>query len=86
MGVISARSSGFNTPLAIELLDGEELKADEISRIQADLEGYNQRMQHSRDRVVSSASSDLDVVHSQSLPAGVPVHPLTSHGSDTMPT
>ena len=35
MGVLSTGSSGFNTPLAVELLDGEELSADEISRIQA---------------------------------------------------
>ena len=34
LGVLSARSSGYNTPLAVELMDGEELSADEISRIQ----------------------------------------------------
>ena len=85
MGVLSARSSGFNTPLAVELLDGEELSADEISRIQADLEDYNQRMQQARGWVVSSASSDLADVHRQTLPVGVPVHSMATDVSDEMP-
>ena len=85
MGVLSAKSSGFNTPLEIELLDGEELSADEISRIQADLEDYNQRMQQARDRAISSVSSDLDDVHRQTLPVGVPVHSMATDASDEMP-
>ena len=86
MGVLSATSSGFNTPLAIELLDGQELSSDEITRIQAEMEAHNQRTQEARERVVSSASSDLADVHSQSLPAGVPVHSMASDvASDTMP-
>ena len=86
MGVLSATSSGFNTPLAVELLDGQELSSDEITRIQAEMEAHNQRMQEARERVVSSASSDLVDVHSQSLPAGVPVHSMASDvASDTMP-
>ena len=43
-GVLAVRSSGFNPPFEIELMDGEELSADETHRIQADLEHYNQRM------------------------------------------
>ena len=87
MGVLSATSSGFNTPLAVELLDGQELSSDEITRIQAEMEAHNQRMQEARERVVSSASSDLADVHSQSLPAGVPVHSMASDvASDTMDT
>ena len=86
MGVLSATSSGFNTPLAIELLDGQELSSDEITRIQAEMEEHNQRMKEARERVVSSASSDLADVHSQSLPTGVPVHAMASDvASDTMP-
>ena len=86
MGILSATSSGFNTPLAVELLDGQELSSDEITRIQAEMEAHNQRMQEARERVVSSASSDLADVHSQSLPAGVPVHSMASDvASDTMP-
>ena len=86
MGVLSAASSGFNTPLAIELLDGQELSSDEITRIQAEMEAHNQRMKEARDRVIRSASSDLVDVHSQSLPVGVPVHSMASDvASDTMP-
>ena len=86
MGVLSARSSGFNTHLEIELLDGQELSSDEITRIQAEMEAHNQRMKEARDRVISSASSDLVDVHSQSLPVGVPVHSMASDvASDTMP-
>ena len=50
------------------------------------MEAHNQRTKEARERVVSSASSDLMDVHSQSLPAGVPVHSMASDGaSDTMP-
>ena len=86
MGVLSATTSGYNTPLEVELLDGQELSDDEVARIQAEMDAYTQRMQKARDRAVSSASSDLADVHSQSLPAGVPVHSMTSdEGSDKMP-
>ena len=46
------------------------------------MEAHNQRMKEARERVVSSASSDLVDVHSQSLPAGVPVHSMASDGDD----
>ena len=85
-GVLAVGSSGFNTPFEVELLDGKELSVDEISRIQAEMEAHNQRMKVARERVISSASSDLMDVHSQSLPAGVPVHSMASDvASDTMP-
>ena len=94
-GVLAVGSSGFNTPFEVELLDGKDLSVDEISRIQAEMEAHNQRMKEARERVVSSASSDLVDVHSQSLPAGVPVHSMASDatlsprelrdGDDTMP-
>ena len=86
MGVLSATTSGYNTPLEVELLDGQELSDDEVARIQAEMDAYTQRMQKARDRAVSSASSDLADVHSQSLPAGVPVHSMASDvASDKMP-
>ena len=81
-GVLAVGSSGFNTPFEVELLDGKDLSVDEISRIQAEMEAHNQRMKEARERVVSSASSDLVDVHSQSLPAGVPVHSMASDGDD----
>ena len=86
MGVLSATTSGYNTPLEVELLDGQELSDDEVARIQAEMDAYTQRMQKARDRAVSSASSDLADVHAQSLPVGVPVHSMASdEGSDKMP-
>ena len=42
-------------------------------------------MQQSRDRAISSASSDLADVHRQTLPAGVPVHSMETDGSESMP-
>ena len=85
-GVLAVGSSGFNTPFEVELLDGQELSTDEITRIEAEMEAHNQRMKEARERAVSSASSDLADVHSQSLPAGVPVHSMASDvASDTMP-
>ena len=86
MGVLSARSSGFNTPLAVELMDGQELSADEIARIQAEMEAHMEMMRGARQRTISSVSSDLADVHRQTLPVGVPVHSMASDGlSDTMP-
>ena len=72
--------------LRLKLLDGQELSTDEITRIQAEMEAHNQRMKEARERAVSSASSDFADVHSQSLPASVPVHSMASDvASDTMP-
>ena len=85
MGVLSARSSGFHTPLEIELLDGQELSADEIARIQAEMEAHMEMMRGARQRTISSVSSDLADVHRQTLPAGVPVHSMETDGSETMP-
>ena len=85
MGVLSARSSGFNTPLEIELLDGQELSDDEIARIQAEMEAHMEMMRGARQRTISSVSSDLEDVHRQTLPAGVPVHSMETDGSETMP-
>ena len=42
-------------------------------------------MQQARDRAISSVSSDLDDVHRQTLPAGVPVHSMATDASDEMP-
>ena len=85
MGVLSARSSGFNTPLAVELMDGQELSADEIARIQAEMEAHVEMMRGARQRTISSVSSDLADVHRQTLPVGVPIHSMETDGSETMP-
>ena len=51
-GVLAVGSSGFNTPFEVELLDGQELSTDEITRIQAEMEAHNQRMKEARERAV----------------------------------
>ena len=91
MGVLSATSSsvsasGINTPREVEFYDVDDFIAEEIARVQSEIDAHNQKTQKARDRATSSASSDLADVHSQSLPVGVPVHSMASdEGSDKMP-
>ena len=91
MGVLSATSSsvsasGINTPREVEFYDADDFIAEEIARVQSEIDAHNQKTQKARERATSSASSDLADVHAQSLPAGVPVHSMASdEGSDKMP-
>ena len=91
MGVLSATSSsvsasGINTPREVEFYDVDDFIAEEIARVQSEIDAHNQKTQQARDRATSSASSDLADVHAQSLPVGIPVHSMASdEGSDIMP-
>ena len=91
MGVLSVASrsvsaSGYNTPLEDRLDDADDLISEEITRVQAEIDAHNQKIQKARDIATSSASSDLADVLAQSLPVGVPVHSMASdEGSDKMP-
>ena len=76
-GTLAMGTGGFMTPLEVyEAMDndGDEMTSEEMTRIRAEMEIYLQRQS------ATSARTDLDVAHRQSLPAGVNID-----GEDDMP-
>ena len=73
MGVLtsSVGSSGFTTPL-LDTLSGEEYLGHlDIERIRAELSELERGQQQAQQATTSTARSDLDEAHRQSLPVGV---------------
>ena len=76
-GMMNLRAMGFETPEVIEddfvyeTMDGDELTVEEATKIRAEMERYIQRQQETQQETASSARSDLDEAHRQSIPAGV---------------
>ena len=73
-------SSGFFTPAEVyQAMDEEsDMSSEEATRIRTEMERYLQRQQEARQVSSSSARSDLDEAHSQSLPAGVQIHSIAT--------
>ena len=71
-GTSSIRTSGFTTPAEVyEMDDGDDMTSEEATRIRAEIERYLQRQQQAQQTSSSTARSDLDVAHRQSLPVGL---------------
>ena len=71
-GASSIRTSGFTTPAEVyEMDDGDDMTSEEATRIRAEIERYLQRQQQAQQTSSSTARSDLDVAHRQSLPVGM---------------
>ena len=71
-GTSSIRTSGFTTPAEVyEMDDDDDMTSEEATRIRAEMERYLQRQQQAQQTSSSTARSDLDVAHRQSLPVGV---------------
>ena len=71
-GTSSIRTSGFTTPAEVyEMDDGDDMTSEEATRIRAEIERYLQRQQQAQQTSSSTARSDLDVAHRQSLPVGM---------------
>ena len=67
-------SAGFQTALeACEAMDndGDEMTTEEMTRIRAEMERYLQRQREAQQASATSARTDLDEAHRQSLPVGV---------------
>ena len=82
-GTLAMGTGGFMTPLEVyEALDndGDEMTSEEMTRIRAEMERYLQRQREAQQASATSARTDLDVAHRQSLPAGVNID-----GEDDMP-
>ena len=87
-GIVSIGSSGFSTPAEVyEAMDedGDEMTSEEMTRIRAEMERYLQRQQEAQQTSATSARTDLDEAHRQSLPAGVDFHRMNTGGTDDMP-
>ena len=84
-GLVSIGSSGFSTPAEVyEATDDDDMTGEEATRIRAEMERYLQRQQEARQVSSSSARSDLDEAHRQSLPAGVEMYRMNTGGTDEM--
>ena len=73
-GTLAMGTGGFMTPLEVyEAMDndGDEMTSEEMTRIGAEMERYLQRQREAQQASATSARTDLDVAHRQSLPAGV---------------
>ena len=87
-GIMNLRAMGFETPEVIEddfvyeTMDGDELTVEEATKIRAEMERYIQRQQETQQETASSARSDLDEAHRQSIPAGVEMFRMDTGGSD----
>ena len=82
-GTLAMGTGGFMTPLEVyEAMDndGDEMTSEEMTRIRAEMERYLQRQREAQQASATSARTDLDVAHRQSLPAGVNID-----GEDDMP-
>ena len=88
-GLVSINSSGFSTPqedFVYETMDGDELTVEEATKIRAEMERYIQRQQETQQETASSARSDLDEAHRQSIPAGVEMFRMdTPERDDELP-
>ena len=90
-GIMNLRAMGFETPEVIEddfvyeTMDGDELTVEEATKIRAEMERYIQRQQETQQASASSARSDLDEAHRQSIPAGVEMFRMDTGGSDELP-
>ena len=87
-GIMNLRAMGFETPevmeddFVYETMDGDELTVEEATKIRAEMERYIQRQQETQQASASSARSDLDEAHRQSIPAGVEMFRMDTGGSD----
>ena len=87
-GIMNLRAMGFETPeimeddFVYETMDGDELTVEEATKIRAEMERYIQRQQETQQASASSARSDLDEAHRQSIPAGVDMFRMDTGGSD----
>ena len=90
-GMMNLRAMGFETPQVIEddfvyeTMDGDELTVEEATKIRAEMERYIQRQQETQQETASSARSDLDEAHRQSIPAGVEMFRMDTQESDDLP-
>ena len=90
-GIMNLRAMGFETPeineeyFVYETLDGDELSVEEAVKIRAEMERYTQRQAEAQQETASSAKSDLDEAHRQSIPAGVDMFRKDTGGSDDLP-
>ena len=73
-GTLAIGTGGFMTPLEVyEAMDndGDEMTSEEMTRIRAEMERYLQRQREAQQASTTTARTDLDVAHRQSVPVGV---------------
>ena len=86
-GLVSIGSNGFSTPAEVYEAtddDDDDMTSEEATRIRAEMERYLQRQQQTQQSSSSTARTDLDEAHRQSLPAGVGMYRMNTEGTDDM--
>ena len=87
-GTLAMGTGGFMTPLEVyEAMDndGDEMTSEEMTRIRAEMERYLQRQREAQQASATSARTDLDETHRQSIRAGVDFHRMNTGETDDMP-
>ena len=74
-GMMDLRARGFETPSEVNTDDEEDniMLSEDIARIRAEMERSIQRRQQAQQATSSTARSDLDEAHRQSVPSGIPI-------------
>ena len=72
-GMVDLRTRGFETPSEVNMDDEEDniMLSEDIARIRAEMERSLQRQREAQQATSSTARSDLDEAHRQSVPVGV---------------
>ena len=80
-------ASGLSTPTIVneDTMLRPEPTPQELQEIRGQLLAYDDLMRVAMEKVRSRTQSDLSEVHSQNLPAGVPVHSIATDEEDDLP-
>ena len=72
-GMVDLRTRGFETPSEVNMDDEEDniMLSEDIARIRAEMERSLRRQREAQQATSSTARSDLDEAHRQSVPVGV---------------
>ena len=83
-GTSAIRTSGFTIPAEVYEME-DDMTSEEATRIRAEMERYLRAQEQARQISTSTARSDLDEAHRQSIPAGVEFYRMNTGGTDEMP-
>ena len=86
-GLMGIDTSGYVTPVEVyeDAMLRPEPTPQELEQIRGQLMAYDDLMRMAMEQVRTRTQSDLSDVHSQSLPAGVPVHSIATDEEDDLP-
>ena len=86
-GLMGIDTTGYVTPAEVyeDMMLRPEPTEEELQQIRGQLMAYDDLMRMAMEQVRTRTQSDLSDVHSQTLPAGVPVHSIATDEEDDLP-